>query len=268
MAARPLRLLQITDTHLFEDASAELYGLHTAESFEAALAQALAETGRGLDAILATGDIAEDGRRGTYERFRERLAPLGVPVLCLPGNHEDPGVMAEVLGSPPFQYCGSLRLGGWRIVMLDTHVPMKPGGWLDAGELARLERELAAASDENVLVCLHHQPIPMGSAWLDAVGLGNPEDFEAVLERHANVRGVAWGHVHQASDRAHRGIHMMSTPSTCAQFTPRTDRCLMDLAPPGYRWLELDPRGRIETRVRWVESWRRGERPPDTRQAE
>lgn len=264
-AARSLRLLHITDTHLFEDASAELYGLRTADSLEAVLDAAMAEAGGRLDAILATGDIAEDGRRGSYERFRDRLALLGVPVLCLPGNHEDPGVMADVLSGPNMQYCGSARLDGWRLVMLDTHLPSKPGGWLSDGELARLDRELEAAGGDHVLVCLHHQPVPMGSAWLDAVGLGNADDFLSCLARHGNVRAVLWGHVHQASDRVHDGIRMLSTPSTCAQFEPATTRCVMDLEPPGYRWLELGPDGTIDTRVGWVEAWRRSERPPDTR---
>jgi Icc protein len=264
-AARSLRLLQITDTHLFEDASAELYGLRTADSFEAVLEAAMAESSGRVDAILATGDIAEDGRRRTYERFRDRLARLDVPVLCLPGNHEDPEVMAEVLSSPPLQYCGSLRLGGWRIVMLDSHVPHQPGGRLGDDELGRLDRELRDPAGEHVLVCLHHQPIPMGSAWLDAVGLGNTGDLLPRLVAHGRVRAVAWGHVHQASDRVHAGIRMLSTPSTCAQFAPGTDQCVMDLEPPGYRWLELGPDGTIDTRVGWVEAWRRGERPPDTR---
>jgi 3',5'-cyclic-AMP phosphodiesterase len=266
-STRPLRLLHITDTHLFEDESEELYGVVTGASFRAVIGQALAEVNGRIDAVLATGDIAEDGRRGTYERFRSQVLPFGVPVLCVPGNHEDPAILAKVIDIPPLQYCGSLQLPGWRVVMLDSHVPDKPGGWLVDSELARLEQELAASAGQHVLVCMHHQPIPIGSPWLDAVGLDNAAAFEAIVSRHDNVRAVLWGHVHQASDRMHRGIRMMSTPSTCAQFTPHTQRCIMDLEPPGYRWLELAADGSINTHVVWLEAWRRTERPPDSRQA-
>jgi Icc protein len=69
--ARPVRLLQLTDPHLYQDESRELYGVNTAATFRATLAKGLAESPGPLDAVLVTGDIAEDGLRGTYERFRK-----------------------------------------------------------------------------------------------------------------------------------------------------------------------------------------------------
>jgi Icc protein len=260
-----VRLLQLTDPHLFEDESRELYGVNTAASFRATLAKALAVAPGPLDAILVTGDIAEDGRRGTYERFRTMMGGLGVPVLCIAGNHEDTPTLSSVLNAPPLQYCGSASFGGWRVVMLDSHVPGHDVGMLVADELDRLDAELTAARDQHVLVCLHHQPIPVGSPWLDAVGLSNADALNGVLRRHDNVRGVLWGHVHQAFDRMLPGIRMMSTPSTCAQFTPNTRTCVMDLQPPGFRTLQLMPTGEIETEVVWLDELRRAERPPDSR---
>lgn len=263
--ARPVRLLQLTDPHLYQDESRELYGVNTAATFRATLAKGLAESPGPLDAVLVTGDIAEDGLRGTYERFRTAMSGIGVPVLCIPGNHEDRSILSSVLGSPPLQFGGSIRFPGWRVVMLDSHLQDSDAGLLEDGELERLDRELAAAGGEHVLVCLHHQPIPMGSPWLDGVGLQNGDALEAVLDRHDNVRAVLWGHVHQASDRIHRGMRMMSTPSTCAQFTPNTETCVMDLRPPGFRWLELLPNGEISTEVVWLDELRQAERPPDSR---
>lgn len=263
----PIRLLQLTDPHLFEDGSRELYGVNTAATFDAALARGLATAPDPLDAILVTGDIADDGRHGTYQRFRAAMADLGMPVLCLPGNHEDRSALNSILDTPPLQYCGSRDFPGWRIVLLDSHVPGDDAGRLEDGELERLDRTLAAAAGRHALVCLHHQPVPIGSPWLDAAGLRNAEALHAVLGRHGNVRGVLWGHVHQAFDGYHRGIRMMSTPSTCAQFTPNTQTCVMDLRPPGFRWLRLLSSGEIETEVVWLEELRRNERPPDSRRA-
>jgi Icc protein len=97
------------------------------------------------------------------------------------------------------------------------------------------------------------------------VGLQNGAALEALLEKHGNVRGVLWGHVHQASDRLHNGRRMLSTPSTCAQFTPNTQTCVMDLRPPAFRWLELLPDGEIRTEVVWLDELRQTERPPDSR---
>lgn len=264
-AVAPVTLLQLTDPHLFEDESRELYGGNTASTFRAALEKGLATVPGPLDAILVTGDIAEDGRRATYERFQSIMGPLGVPVMCIPGNHEDPATLSAVLHSPPLHYCGSASFRGWRVVMLDSHVPGEDSGWLDEDELDRLDRDLAEAAGRNVLVCLHHQPVSVGSPWLDTMGLRNAATFHALLYKHGNVRSVLSGHVHQAFDQMQLGIRMLCTPSTCAQFTPNTRSCVMDLKPPGFRWLKLMPAGEIVTDVVWLDELRRAERPPDSR---
>jgi Icc protein len=261
----PVRLLHLADPHLFEDESRELYGVVTAATFRATLAKGLAASPGPLDAILITGDIAEDGLRETYERFRSQMAKLGVPVICGPGNHESPAIMASVIDAPPLQYCGTVSLRGWRIVMLNSHVSGEDWGWLDAAELDRLERELESSADEHVLVCLHHQAAAVGSPWLDSVGLRNADALQFIMRRHRNLRGVLSGHVHQAFECARHGVRFLSTPSTCAQFAPNTRNCVMDLRPPGFRWLRLQPAGEIETEVVWLDELRRTARPPDSR---
>jgi hypothetical protein len=78
--------------------------------------------GRRPDAVVVTGDIGDDFSAAAYANFRRALAGCGAPVLCLPGNHDDPGLMATLLDDRGFQYCGRARLGGWGAVLLDTHV--------------------------------------------------------------------------------------------------------------------------------------------------
>lgn len=263
----PVRLLQVTDPHLFADESRELYGVNTGATFSATLAKGIAEAPGPLDAILVTGDIAEDGRRETYERFSSIVGALGMPVMCIPGNHDDRPAQSSLLNTQPLHYCGGVSFPGWRIVMLDSHVSGSDAGWLEDDELDRLDRELAAAAGQHVLICLHHQPLPIGSPWLDLVGLKNGAALAALQGKHGNVRGVLWGHIHQAFDHIHRGIRMMGTPSTCAQFTPNTQTCVMDLRSPGFRWLQLMPSGEIETAVVWLDELSRTERPPDSRRA-
>ena len=84
------------------------------------------------------------------------------------------------------------------------------------------------------------------------LGLRNSDEFFKVIDQYANVRGVAWGHVHQASDHERNGVALFSTPSTCAQFLPNSDVFMMDTRPPGYRWVNLMPDGSIETEVVWL----------------
>jgi Icc protein len=103
-----------------------------------------------------------------------------------------------------------------------------------------------------VLVCLHHPPVPVGSAWLDGVGLQNGAALLEVLDRNPQVRGVIAGHVHQEFDQQRGALRLLTTPSTCAQFTPRMQHCVMDQRPPGYRRLSLHEDGTLATRVGWL----------------
>lgn len=246
-----MRLLHITDPHLHADPAARLRGVCTDATLRAVLDHAMAGPRR-PDAILATGDLVQDETRAGYRRFRDLLAPLGLPVFCIPGNHDAPGLMAEVLDGPQFQVGGSARLGGWRLVCLDSYAAHDDGGRLAPAELTRLRAALAEAPAAPTLVALHHHPVPMGSRWLDGVALRNPEELLAIVTADPQVRAVAWGHVHQASDRWQGGLRLLSTPSTCAQFRPHWDDFALDDLPPGYRWLDLGADGRLRTEVVWV----------------
>jgi Icc protein len=94
----------------------------------------------------------------------------------------------------------------------------------------------------------------LGSRWLDRVGLQNADEFFAVIDRHPTVRGIVWGHVHQSYDGLRKGVRLLATPSTCAQFLPHAEEFALDRRPPGYRTLELKADGSILTDLVWVES--------------
>jgi 3',5'-cyclic-AMP phosphodiesterase len=141
------------------------------------------------------------------------------------------------------------RHGELALVMLSTWDGDRGGGRLPDEELLRLADVLEHSAEPHVLVVLHHHPVPVGS-WLDKVALDNADEFLAVTDSCARVRGILWGHVHQAHDSVRRGVRMLGTPSTCFQFVPRVPRSDVDPdAGPGWRWLELMPDGRIATRV-------------------
>jgi Icc protein len=227
-------------------------GVNTDDTLVATLAHALGGSWQ-PDLILATGDLVQDETRAGYVRFRELLGELGRPVYCLPGNHDDPALMREVLSAAPFQFCGVAHHGAWSLIMLNSFASNDDGGVLAPEDLDLLERTLAGGGSAHCLIALHHQPVPMGSLWLDSVPLRNADEFLAICDRHSRLRGIVWGHVHQASDRERRGVRLLSTPSTCAQFRPESDRFALDTRPPGYRWIDLHTDGSIDTTVVWVE---------------
>ncbi len=246
-----MHILQITDPHLYGSASGKLRGVQTDASLRQVLDDAFARVPN-YSAVLVTGDLVQDDPSG-YLRFRSIFGGLRKPVLCIPGNHDEPDAMRRELAQAPFQYCGTHAAGGWQFIKLDSYDPGHVGGRLTTRELERLDAALAG-SRAHAMVCLHHHPVEMGSRWLDGIGVANAQEFWRVIDAHAHVRAIAWGHVHQVYDAERSGVRLFGTPSTCAQFLPKSERYAVDSRPPAYRSFELHPDGRIESEVRWVES--------------
>ncbi len=246
-----VRLTQFTDPHLYGGEHESLRGVATLPSLQAAIAHAQRRDWP-PDAVLVTGDLVQDDPAG-YRHFRRVFSALNLPVLCLPGNHDEPRAMQRELSGEPFVLGGHVDLGRWRIVLLDSCIPGSASGALSAAMLAQLEESLAGAGGRHCMVCLHHHPVPMSSQWLDRVGLTNAAEFLHAVDQHRNVRAIVWGHVHQAYDSLRKGVRLLATPSTCAQFLPHADDFAVDPRPPAYRTLELRPDGTLLTEVVWVE---------------
>ena len=248
-----LRITHFTDPHLYGSETESLRGVATLPALTATLANAQAGEWP-PDAVLVTGDIVQDDPAG-YTHFRRVFGSLGMPVLCLPGNHDEPKAMRRALQGHPFVTGGYVDMGPWRIVLLDSSVPGSASGRLGPQSLADLEQALSGARGRHCLVCLHHHPVAMSSRWLDEVALENPAEFLQVIDRHTNVRAIVWGHVHQAFDGLRKGVRLLATPATCTQFVPHADEFAVDRRPPGYRTLELRPDGTLLTEVVWVEKF-------------
>jgi Icc protein len=246
------RILHITDPHLHAHADARMRGVNTFETFKTVIDTATSDAAP-PQAILATGDLVQDETRAGYERFRKALEPCGLPVYCIPGNHDAPNLMSEVLSRAPFQFCGTVERNDWQLILLNTRIRGDDGGELDKAQLQDLESQLGKAAADHVLICMHHHPVPMGSRWLDGVALHNPDEFLEIVDDFDHVRGILWGHVHQALDRRRKGVRLMSTPSTCSQFLPNSDDFAIDKRGPGFRWLNLRSNGTIETEVVWLD---------------
>jgi Icc protein len=183
------------------------------------------------------------------------MQALGVPYYAIPGNHDLVALLAGQLDPAAAEPVRSVHVQDWHLVLLDSTIPGEDGGRLAASRLAGLDRTLAAWSESPTLVCLHHPPVPVGSPWMDSIGLEDGDAFFAVLDRHPQVCGVLWGHIHQAFDEYRGDVRLMGSPSTSVQFLPRSQDLTLDAATPGLRWLELHPDGRLETGVARLASY-------------
>lgn len=251
ISAMPLWVAQISDTHLFASEEQEMLGVATAQSFQAVV-RSLQALQPQPDVLLMTGDLSQDETLESYERLCQLITPLGIPAYWIPGNHDIPEVMQEVLQSQSISPLKSFQAGGWNFVLLNSAVAGKTNGALSPETLMWLEQQLQAECDRPTLVALHHPPLSISSEWMDNLGVHNPEELFQVLDRHPQVKIVVFGHIHQAFDAERNGVRYLGVPSTCVQFTPKARDFTIDETQPGFRLLKLESNGEFTTQVKRV----------------
>lgn len=246
---QPIRVVQVSDSHLFESEKGALLGLETDFSLGKVLDLVQKEQ-QNMDMILATGDLSQDGSKASYVRFKNYMDVFSAPVYWMPGNHDVVSTMGDVVGDPQFMTPCVIKKGSWAIIMLDSSIsPDEAAGELAKNQLDFVAKALEENQNSHCMVVLHHHPIPYGSEWLDTSELRNPDEFFAITDQHPQLRAIVWGHVHQEMESTRKGVSLYSIPSTCVQFKPKSQEFAVDELNPGYRWFDLYPDGTIKTGV-------------------
>lgn len=248
MSNVPLRIIQISDTHLFADESKVLVGVPTQQSLQAVIDLIKREAGE-FDFIIHSGDLTQDYSQPSYIRLVDMLSTLNAPMYCIPGNHDDSGVMAKVFPYLKMSNDKHIVTKNWQIILLDSHKPNAVEGYLEPKEFQFLEKCLTSYPDHQAVIVFHHQPIPVGSLWLDNLGLTNADEFWKIIARFPKVNTVLFGHVHQQFEKVVNSIKCYSTPSTCFQFKRHQDDFGIEKLSPGFRWVHLYEDGSVQTEV-------------------
>jgi Icc protein len=244
--ARTLRILQVSDCHVSTAAGTDYRGQDPDRNLKRLL-----PVMRAWDPhrVLLTGDVSEDASEPAYARVAVMLGTLGAPLLALPGNHDRPESMRRHFGYGPWAGPVSEQLGRWQLVLLDSTAPKQVGGSFSQQELERLDQQLRESTAPFILIALHHQPVPVGSVWIDRYALERPEAFWQICDLDRRIRCVVWGHIHQDWRAERRGVTLLGAPSTAANSLPGQERFTLDLTGPACRWLELSPEGVVRTGV-------------------
>ena len=87
MDADPIKLIQISDLHLFKHEAMTLLGVNTQQSLQSVLEMYKKRTNP-VDFFILCGDLSQDGSKEAYERIADLFYPLEVPVYFVPGNHD------------------------------------------------------------------------------------------------------------------------------------------------------------------------------------
>ena len=248
------RVIQLTDLHLLSEPEARVRDVPTWSTLKLVL-DLLREQEEQDYCLVITGDLAQDGERGAYERLVDWLQEWRDRCVVIPGNHDNRSLLREVLVLPlmseqqdPDAICFSHQFGEWRLIGLDTQVPGAVLGTLSDRQLSWLGRELERHPDQPTILFTHHPPFSVCSSWADGIGLTNREPFWQSISDHSQVRAVISGHVHQEFAAMQGEVLCLTSPATSFQFTPGSSEAQFDLVSPGFRVLRLDS-DRVDSEV-------------------
>lgn len=239
---RSCKLIQLSDLHLQQSPNQRYRGYDVERHLQQVLAH-IQQHHADLDGLLLSGDLVHHGYADGYRRLVDYLDRLGKPWDWIAGNHDSLDQMRSIRpASTP-----NIVINGCRLVLLDScSAPDGRGsGSLAESELQRLAGQLEAAEQtgQAVLVLLHHNPVPLGSRWQDAIMLANADALWELLDPYQMPITLLFGHIHQQYDQYYRGVRLLSCPSTAVQFKAQQPQLMLEtepqLAAPGYRWLSL-----------------------------
>jgi 3',5'-cyclic AMP phosphodiesterase CpdA len=234
-------IAQISDTHIRGE-GVLAYGHIDTSGFLARAVDHILHLDSRPDAVLATGDLVDAGTPAEYARLRHLLSPLPMPVYLIPGNHDDRDALRATFADRPWmpregfiQYV--VDDGPLRLIAVDTLLPGKPGGRVDAERLRWLDARLAEAPSKPTLIFMHHPPFRTAIDYMEEIGLEGADAMAGVVRRHPQVERVVCGHLHRSIQSRWAGTLALTAPATAHQVgldvQPANGLCVT-LEPPGY----------------------------------
>ena len=164
------------------------------------------------DVLVLSGDVANRGEAESYVRLRPTidaaLERFGAKLLVAPGNHDDVALLRAYLlgrGAERGPLDEVVRVGGLRVIGLDSSVPGEDHGELDDAQIAALAGELAEPAPDGTVLAIHHPPIWSTTPMSELVALRDPQRLADVI-RGSDVRLILGGHTHRVK-RWNRGRH-------------------------------------------------------------
>ena len=170
-----VRVLQLTDCHLFADESKDLLGVNTSESFKAVV-EAVRAQNFDYDFIAFTGDISQDYSATSYQHFANIISVLHKPVFFLPGNHDDGPLMYRIFERLGVNVAKNVITPTWQFVFLNSEVYAVPHGWIQRKQLDYAAFCSRRSPSQHMALLVHHMPLLVNSAWLDTQTMHNLDE--------------------------------------------------------------------------------------------
>jgi 3',5'-cyclic AMP phosphodiesterase CpdA len=169
MTQNPVLIAQISDLHIKAPGGLAYGRVDTAVALQRCVA-ALNEFRPRPDLVVISGDLADTPTVEEYDYLKRLLAPLELPFVSIPGNHDLREMMRAALPQGYAFSTGALNqrveVGGLDLVLLDSSVHGKPHGELDAPTLQWLEATWhPRATGPRCCFCTIRRSRPESGTW-------------------------------------------------------------------------------------------------------
>lgn len=232
---KPVYIAQISDLHIKPRGRLAFGRVDTAKALERCVA-ALNAFEPAPDFVVISGDLVDTPLAEEYDHLKQLLRALELPFAAIPGNHDSREMMRAAFAPSRYAFASGalnqrIEVGSLDLLLLDSSVPGKPHGELDAATLHWLEAELSSSHDRPALLFLHHPPFLAGIWHMDRQNLVNASDLARIVARHPRAQLVATGHIHRSTLTMFAG-----RPCTiCPAPNHAVDLDLAQMRPPSFR---------------------------------
>lgn len=203
-----LRILHLSDTHLMDGGALHQGTVDTVAAYRRTL-DAFENAGP-LDLVVVSGDASDDGSPASYRTLRSLTGDFasrhGAVAVYAMGNHDQRSGFRAVLGTghpgseversaADAPIVGVSEVAGYRIITLDSSVPGRTHGHVDATQLAWLRSELSTNRGHGSVIVIHHPPVEPVTPLHQGIELLNAAELAEVLADTDTVALLS-GHYH------------------------------------------------------------------------
>ncbi|RST83872.1 serine/threonine protein phosphatase [Aquibium carbonis] len=197
-----MRIAHLSDLHVLVDPTGRGLVRGDAVSRARALVADVAALAPKIDVVAITGDLTDDGEEADYALVRDLLAPLDVPVLAVPGNHDLRVPMRAAFDAAayedPFFLHHEAVLGSTRFLALDSLSAGEVGGRLCPARLDWIAGKLSRPFEGDTFLLIHHPPCPTATGVLDdAILIEGNAELRAILAGLERPAHILCGHLHR-----------------------------------------------------------------------
>ena len=220
-----MRVIQITDTHLFSDKSAELQGFNTHDGLSKTIDHLLKQGVHRSDIVLLTGDISQDESSESYHLALVQLMRIKLPIYWIHGNHDQKtNLTLEFSKSAITHNLYKLSTTYWDFISINTVRYGTDSGHIEEAEILRVLQAIAVSKKDgkNIAMVMHHHPVKVGTPLVDNCMLQENHLLLEILNKNKEIKLVICGHAHGDYQVKHNEYMIEVCPATCFQWKKGT----------------------------------------------